>query len=452
MSHGAYAISTDPDSGKKIFAENACPGDILELEIYDERKDFSFAHITELVSKSDLREEDPKCKLHKICGSCQWQHIKYEEQLNFKKQNLLDLLKQNQVDLSNFGDLDENISVTGLDDPWHYRNKVIYPVSSVKSTGRVMAGYYKRKSNDLINIKYCPIQYEIFDQVIDRLKELCTEYGIHDPLLRHMLLRASHDQSELLISFIVRGKLLSEADLEAIEKIFEQIYGEYEQLKVCTLNINDDSTNVILGKETRLVKGERDFIYDQIKDVKVKISTSSFFQINNKQFTNILDSIIGYVKEIKPLQVLDAYAGLGSISLNLAKSLPEMKFEAFEINSSAVADAHENILENELNNLNYIEASAEDYFRSLEAEFDLIILNPPRKGCTNKVLNEIVARDEVKDIVYLSCNPATLARDIKYLEKKSDFVLQSIKAFDMFPHSFHLESLVWLSRATDSNL
>ena len=315
-----------------------------------------------------------------------------------------------------------------------------------------MAGYYKRKSNDLINIKYCPIQYEIFDQVIDRLKELCTEYGIHDPLLRHMLLRASHDQSELLISFIVRGKLLSEADLEAIEKIFEQIYGEYEQLKVCTLNINDDSTNVILGKETRLVKGERDFIYDQIKDVKVKISTSSFFQINNKQFTNILDSIIGYVKEIKPLQVLDAYAGLGSISLNLAKSLPEMKFEAFEINSSAVADAHENILENELNNLNYIEASAEDYFRSLEAEFDLIILNPPRKGCTNKVLNEIVARDEVKDIVYLSCNPATLARDIKYLEKKSDFVLQSIKAFDMFPHSFHLESLVWLSRACDSNL
>ena len=149
-----------------------------------------------------------------------------------------------------------------------------------------------------------------------------------------LLLRASHDQSELLISFIVRGKLLSEADLEAIEKIFEQIYGEYEQLKVCTLNINDDSTNVILGKETRLIKGERDFIYDQIKDVKVKISTSSFFQINNKQFTNILDSIIGYVKEIKPLQVLDAYAGLGSISLNLAKSLPEMKFEAFEINSS----------------------------------------------------------------------------------------------------------------------
>ena len=152
-------------------------------------------------------EEDPNCKLHKICGSCQWQHIKYSEQLNFKKKNLIDLFTQNQIDLSELGDLDENISITGLDDPWHYRNKVIYPVSSVKSTGRVLAGYYKRKSNDLINIKYCPIQYSIFDEIIDRLKELCTEYEIADPLMRHMLLRGSFDQSEVLISFIVRGKI-----------------------------------------------------------------------------------------------------------------------------------------------------------------------------------------------------------------------------------------------------
>ncbi|NQY79795.1 MAG: 23S rRNA (uracil(1939)-C(5))-methyltransferase RlmD [Candidatus Caenarcaniphilales bacterium] len=446
MSHGAYAIATDSESGKKIFVENACPGDVLDLEIYDERKDFSFAHISEVLTESDLREEDPKCKLHKICGSCQWQHVKYDEQLNFKKKNLIDLLKQNQVDLSLVGDLDGNVSITGLDEPWHYRNKVIYPVSSVKSTGRVLAGYYKRKSNELINIKYCPIQYSIFDEIIDRLKELCTEYTISDPLMRHMLLRASHDQSEVLISFIVRGKLLDKKQRAAIRTIFEKIYSEYEQIKVCTLNINDDSTNVILGPETELIVGERDFIYDQIKNVTVKISTSSFFQINNKQFCNILNAFEGHTENIKPHKVLDAYAGLGSISLNLAKDLPETQFYAFEINSSAVTDALENIKENNLTNLNFMEASAEEYFQSHDKEFDLIILNPPRKGCTNKVLDALMRRKELKDILYLSCNPATLARDIKYLEKKSNFRVQSIKAFDMFPHSFHLETLVKLTR------
>ncbi len=447
MSHGAYAITTDSESGKKLFVENACPGDVLDLEIYDERKDFSFAHIKEVIIESDLREGNPKCKLHKICGSCQWQHVKYTEQLNFKKKNLIDLFNQNQVDLSQIGDPDENISITGLEDPWHYRNKVIYPVSSVKTTGRVIAGYYKRKSNELINIKYCPIQYSIFDEIIDRLKELCTEYEIADPLLRHMLLRASFDQSEVLISFIVRGKLLDDNQRKAIENIFKKIYSEYEQIKVCTLNINDDSTNVILGPETELIAGKRDFIYDLIKNVKVKISTSSFFQINNKQFCNILDAFEKYVVEIKPKKVLDAYAGLGSISLNLAKALPETSFDAFEINSPAVADALENIKQNDLINLNFEEASAEQYFQSNEREFDLVILNPPRKGCTNKVLDALMKRKELKNIFYLSCNPATLARDIKYLEKNSDFRVKSVKAFDMFPHSFHLETLVQLYKS-----
>ena len=240
-------------------------------------------------------------------------------------------------------------------------------------------------------------------------------------------------------------KLLEEKHNKAIKNIFEKIYEEYEQIKVCTININDDSTNVILGAETKTIVGERDFIYDQIKNVKVKISTSSFFQINNKQFTNILDAFEESILEIKPRKILDAYAGLGSISLNLAKALPDSEFEAFEINSSAVADAFENIKENDLKNLNFIEASAEEYFKKEGKQFDLVILNPPRKGCTNKVLDELVKKEDLKNILYLSCNPATLSRDIKYLEKKSNFKLKSVKAFDMFPHSFHLETLVQLS-------
>lgn len=481
MSFGLHAIATDPDSGIKVFIENACPGDELKAEIYDVQKDMAFAHIAEISSASPLREEDPRCKLHKICGSCQWQHIKYEEQLNFKRINLLDAFKLNKVKLpsddyeeENYNDdyekestgnkarkQHQNISVKGLNNPWHFRNKVIYPVETVKSTGRLLAGYYKTKSNDLINIKHCPIQYSIFEELMEGIKELCSVEGIGTPLLRHILLRSSYDENEVLVSFILRKKLFKARDRHAIKRIFDVILREFPELKAATINYNDDSTNVILGEETELITGDRDYIVDKLKDIEVKISTSSFFQINNEQFCNILESIKSFIEQsteenhenaengtdtqgaVSRLKILDAYSGIGSISLSLAKAFPQHSFKSFELNNAAVINAKDNIELNHLNNLEVELASAEEYFKEEQnLDFDIIILNPPRKGCSNKIL-ESIGKSNAKWIIYLSCNPSTLARDIKILER-TDFKLEEIKAFDMFPHTFHLETLVLL--------
>ena len=463
MSFGLHAIATDPDSGIKVFIENACPGDELKAEIYDVQKDMAFANITEITSASPLREEDPRCKLHKICGSCQWQHIKYEEQLNFKKINLLDAFKLNKVNLPN------EISVKGLSNPWHFRNKVIYPVETVKSTGRLLAGYYKTKSNDLINIKHCPIQYSIFEELMEGIKELCSGEGIGTPLLRHVLLRSSYDENEVLVSFILRKKLFKARDRHAIKRIFDVILREFPEVKAATINYNDDSTNVILGEETELITGDRDYIVDKLKDIEVKISTSSFFQINNEQFCNILESIKSFIEKsrsenqgntenevpqqdlketdtqgaVSRLKILDAYSGIGSISLSLAKAFPQHSFKSFELNNAAVINAKDNIELNNLNNLEVELASAEEYFKEEQnLDFDIIILNPPRKGCSNKIL-ENISKSNAKWIIYLSCNPSTLARDIKFLEG-ANFKVEEIQAFDMFPHTFHLETLALL--------
>ena len=474
MSFGLHAIATDPDSGIKVFIENACPGDELKAEIYDIQKDMAFANITEIISASPLREEDPRCKLHKICGSCQWQHIKYEEQLNFKKINLLDAFKLNKVNLPN------EISVKGLNNPWHFRNKVIYPVETVKSTGRLLAGYYKTKSNDLINIKHCPIQYSIFEELMEGIKELCSGEGIGTPLLRHVLLRSSYDENEVLVSFILRKKLFKARDRHAIKRIFDVILREFPEVKAATINYNDDSTNVILGEETELIAGDRDYIVDKLKDIQVKISTSSFFQINNEQFCNILESIKSFIEQatkdklkddentekgvpqqdlketdtqgvISRLKILDAYSGIGSISLSLAKAFPQHSFKSFELNNAAVINAKDNIELNNLDNLEVELASAEEYFKEEQnLDFDIIILNPPRKGCSNKIL-ENISKSNAQKVIYLSCNPSTLARDIKFLEER-DFKLTEIKAFDMFPHTFHLETLALLSRNTQKPL
>jgi 23S rRNA (uracil1939-C5)-methyltransferase len=456
MSFGLHAIATDPDSGIKIFIENACPGDELKAEIYDVQKDMAFANITEISSASPLREEDPRCKLHKICGSCQWQHIKYEEQLNFKRINLLDAFKLNKVKLP------QDISVKGLNNPWHFRNKVIYPVETVKSTGRLLAGYYKTKSNDLINIKHCPIQYSIFEELMEGIKELCSGEGIGTPLLRHVLLRSSYDENEVLVSLILRKKLFKARDRHAIKRIFDVILREFPEVKAATINYNDDSTNVILGEETELIAGDRDYIVDKLKDIEVKISTSSFFQINNEQFCNILESIKSFIEQatkdklkddeetntqgaVSRLKILDAYSGIGSISLSLAKAFPQHSFKSFELNNAAVINAKDNIELNNLNNLEVELASAEEYFKEEQnLDFDIIILNPPRKGCSNKIL-ENISKSNAKAIIYLSCNPSTLARDIKFIEG-AGFKLEEIKAFDMFPHTFHLETLVLLTK------
>lgn len=444
MANGAHGIAKDSEQGT-IFIENACPGDELEAEIYDQRKGFAFAEITDLTHASDLREIDAPCKIHKICGSCQWQHIKYDEQLKFKKQNLLDLIQQNKIE-TNFasedkGDFRRNFinipDLIGMSKPWNYRNKVIYPVEIVPETGRVKAGYFRRNSNELINIKYCPIQYTLFDEVMVELKELMDTRGYPNKLIRHIMLRSNSDNTELLISMIVRKEKLNKEFKNKIKSDLRKIQEKYKQIKTTSINYNDLSTNVILGDETEIISGEG-FITESFGDIKLELSSTSFFQVNTEQFLKVIELI---KKHIKPGdRILDLYCGIGTISLSLAKSIPNLQLHGVEVVAAAIVNAKRNAELNEIANAEFIEAKVEDWDEI--PEHDVVIVNPPRKGCTNKVLDKLA---ESNKIIYVSCNPATLTRDIKYLEQFG-FKLSYLQPVDMFPHSFHFENLAVLQR------
>ncbi len=436
MSNGPYAIAHDEKLGV-VFVENVCPGDIAEIEIYDQRKGFSFANATEVIEPSPLRMDKPPCAIHKICGSCQWQHIDYVEQLKFKKQNLIDLLAKSGIDYGEVPDL------IGMDNPWNYRNKIIYPVDTVASTGRLIAGYFKRNTNELINVKYCPIQYGIFDEIMAFTKDLCSKRGITKGRLRHILMRSNIDQSEILLSFIIRRKNLNHEEQKLLIKILKEIRSKFPVIKAISLNYNDLSTNVILGNKTEVID-ERAYIQEKFADIELRISTASFFQVNTQQFLKIINLLKTFID--KPnARILDLYCGIGTISLSLAKAFPELDVTGIEIVPEAIEDAKTNAIVNNIAQTKFILGKAEDVLSTEGSHaYDTVIVNPPRKGCTNAVLDALNEINSHK-IIYVSCNPATLTRDIKYLEQYG-YKLSYVQPVDMFPHSFHFETVAVLTQ------
>ncbi len=430
MSNGPYAIAHNTEFGT-VFIENACPGDLVQAEIYDQRKDFAFANLETVLESSSLRMAEPPCKIHKICGSCQWQHLDYIEQLKFKKENLIDLMSKIEFT----GEVPDLI---GMDSPWNYRNKIIYPVNVVKETGRVLAGYFKRNSNELINIKHCPIQYSIFDEIMDSLKETMSTRGYHPKLVRHIMMRSNLTNSEILVCVIVRSKILNKEFKNKLKADLRKLQEKFKQIKTTVLNYNDLSTNVILGNESELITGEG-FITESFGDIKLQISTTSFFQVNTLQFLKIIDLIKTFINPKS--KVLDLYCGIGTISLSLAKAFPELDITGIEVVASAIANAQANAQLNDIKSAKFIEGKVEDKLTA-EPGYDTVIINPPRKGCTNQVLDTIAAAQSPQ-LIYVSCNPATLTRDIKYLEQFG-YKLKFIQSVDMFPHSFHFETVAIL--------
>ncbi len=445
MAHSSSAISHH--DGKVIFVDNVCPGDEVKAEVYDDRGSFAYANVTEVIKESELREKNPPCKLHKVCGGCQWQQINYQEQLFYKRQNIIDLVRKAKLKnpLPSHSLVKE---VMGMKEPWRFRNKISYPVEN-KSSGRLVAGYFKAGTNELVNIKHCPVQYEIFDQIMENLKELCSQEKIGKPLLRHICLRSNHSQEELLCTFIIREEFYDSAKEEALKKVFKQIMESYPQIKGTALNFNDNSTNVLFGEKSKVVFGKA-VIEDRIGEIKYLISPNSFFQINNTQFSKIIDLLKQEIKDIhsikeQPLKILDAYCGVGTLSLPVAKALPDSSIEAVELNENAIKNAKANAELNQINNINFDALSMENYAKEISEnnkDFDIIINNPPRKGSTKAVL-EAFNQISPEYIFYISCNPASLSRDLKILEGYGYQALK-IQPVDMFPHTFHCETLTML--------
>lgn len=472
MSHGPYGLAKLED-GQVVFLENTCPGDEVLAHIYDERKGFSFAHTSAFRKQSEDRNLNPPCKLHKICGGCQWQHVNYDKQLEFKRRNIIDLLvKEKILDESwreNYEqDLDLIAPAIGMEEPWNYRNKIVYPVRTVPSSGRLKAGYFQHKSNELVNIKSCPIQYSVFDKIMEFIKNKCAQLEIGSPLLRHIQLRANLEQDQVLITFIVRKKELARGkkklDLQRLAKILK---ANFKSIRGVALNYNDMSTNTILGQETEVLVGQG-YIMDSIDGIRYRLSPTSFFQVNNSQAKALIDSVLGFIdidsctgnavesadssQERSQMRILDAYCGIGTFTLQIARRFPETMVHGMEIVESAIEDAKENARLNDISNIDFQLGKVEDLVEKYTETHDgqdshsTIVANPPRKGCTSKVL-EAFGKILPKQIIFVSCNPATLARDIKFMEKYG-YGLKKLQPVDLFPHTFHVESVALLELAS----
>lgn len=422
--------------GQIVFVENACPEDVVKIKITKVNKNYASAKTLEVITPSPNRTE-PFCPMQKVCGACQMQFIDYDYQLKLKKQIVEDAMRI-------IGHID-----TPVNDPIaspeikNYRHKIQYPVSQTKNSGRIIAGYFKPQSHEIVNIKYCPIQPEICDEIIEFIRENAPKFNItgfnekkHTGDLRHVVIRSSAYNGKCLVTLVINGTKI----FDRLNKFAKAIFETFENIVGVCINFNSKKTNVILGQNTECLYGQN-FVEEKLLDKTFKIGADTFFQINPRSAENIFKYVKDEISKHKNPTVLDAYAGIATFGIAISDVAE--KVISVEENKASIEKAQEVLRENGINNLELYAQDTTKYLKSVKRKFDITVLDPPRKGCTQEALDETLAHTKEK-IIYVSCNPATLARDLKYLSKKGCTV-KSIQPFDMFCHTYHIENVAIIS-------
>src|SRR5690606_29607027 len=326
--------------------------------------------------------------------------------------------------------------------PWRYRNKAQVPVADRE--GGLVAGFYQQRSHQIIDMKSCLIQQEKNDLVVQTVKEICEKYGIqayneksNKGTIRHIMARYGLVSGEIMVVLITRTK-----DLPHKNKLIEDITNQLPEVKSIVQNINSKQTNVIFGNETTVIWGE-EYIYDNIGDIRFAISARSFYQVNPEQTKILYEKALEYAELTGEETVIDAYCGIGTISLFLVQKAK--KVYGVEIVPEAIEDAKRNAALNKINNAEFAVGEAEVvipswYKNGIEA--DVIVVDPPRKGCDEALLQTIL-KMKPKKVVYVSCNPASLARDLRILED-GGYQTVEVQPVDMFPHTVHCEAVAKL--------
>ncbi|MEC3666603.1 MULTISPECIES: 23S rRNA (uracil(1939)-C(5))-methyltransferase RlmD [Bacillus] len=424
--------------GFPIFVPNALPEEKAQIKVTRVKKGFAFGRLIELKEESPHRTDAP-CPIYKQCGGCQLQHMTYEGQLLFKQKQVKDVLERiGKLDLSKV-----TVHPTlGMEDPWNYRNKAQVPVG--EREGGLVAGFYQQRSHDIIDMSACLIQQSKNDEAVQAVKDICTSYGVkayneerHKGWLRHIMVRYGVVTGEMMIVFITRT-----SDFPHKAKIIEDITAQFPHVKSIVQNINPNKTNVIFGNETNVIWGE-EYIYDLIGDVKFAISARSFYQVNPEQTKVLYDKALEYAELQGEENVIDAYCGIGTISLFLAKQAK--KVYGVEIVPEAIEDAKRNAELNGITNAEFAVGEAETVIPKWYEEgitADTLVVDPPRKGCDEALLRTIIDM-KPKRVVYVSCNPGTLARDLRVLEDGGYQTLE-VQPVDMFPHTNHVECVAQL--------
>lgn len=416
--------------GIAVFVKGACPKDTVRARITKKNKNFITAETIEVLEPSEHRVK-PFCPLFKACGSCHWQFVDYDFSLEQKKLIIEEAFRGEYSVLP----------VLKSPKTKEYRHKVQCPVGETKVSKRLLVGYYKEGTHDITDIKYCPIQPKVLDEVLDYVRKNWTLGAYsekkHKGLLRHCVLRQSSSGKGTLLTLVLNTQELRKKEREYILEFVQKI----PKVTGVSLNYNSEKTNTIFGERFEHILGD-EFIIEDLGDKKYKVSPESFFQVNPRAAIVLFDEV---KKRIKPdTTVLDVYGGVGAMGIWVSDTAKNIVL--VEENESAVKNAKENFKLNKCKNYEVFLGDAKEKLKEFSRtgrRFDHVILDPPRKGCEKEALEAI---SKITDsIVYVSCNPQTLARDVKILEEKG-FKCKDIQGVDMFPYTYHVECVVELVR------
>ena len=424
--------------GFTVFVKDAVIGDTVRAKIMKAKKNYGYGRLEEIITPSPDRVE-PKCQFARQCGGCQLQALSYEKQLEFKTSKVRGHLER----IGGFTDIPME-KILGMDQPFHYRNKAQFPVGKSKD-GRIITGFYAGRTHSIIENRDCALGVTRNKEVLDRVIAHMEKFHIQPydentgkGLVRHVLIRYGFFTDEMMVCLIINGEKLPGE--EALVKSLRQIP---ETVSVM-VNVNKKRNNVILGEKVRLLWGQP-YITDKIGEISYQISPLSFFQVNPYQTGRLYGKALEYAQLSGNETVWDLYCGIGTISLFLAQKAKMVR--GVEIIPAAIENAKENACLNGFDNTEFFVGKAEvvlpEQFARTGERADVIVVDPPRKGCDETLLSTIIEMQPDR-VVYVSCDSATLARDLKYLCERG-YELKKVCPVDMFPNTVSVETVVLLS-------
>lgn len=436
---GADGEGIGRHEGYTLFIKDTVVGDKVLVKVMKTGKTYGYARLMELLEPSGSRVS-PRCPIADKCGGCQLMHLDYGKQLEYKENKVRNCLTR----IGGFTDIPME-PICGMDEPYYYRNKSQFPVGRNKD-GKLTIGFYAGRTHSIIDTEHCYIGAEVNTEILKYLRDFLETYGIepyeeenHKGLLRHILTRVGFQTGEIMVCLVINGK-----DFPHKEELVEGLRKIPGMKSIC-LNINTSKTNVILGEKVIPVWGEPN-ITDSIGPIRYRISPLSFYQVNPEQTKKLYDITLEYAGLNGTEVVWDLYCGIGTISLFLAQRAKQVY--GVEIIPQAIEDAKKNAELNGITNAEFYVGAAEEVlplkYKEEKLKADIIVVDPPRKGCDQSLLDTILAMAP-KKVVYVSCDPSTLARDLKYLCGK-DYELVKVRPVDQFGHSVHVETVVLLSR------
>lgn len=423
--------------GFTVFVSGALPKELVRVRICEVKKSYASAKLVKILEQSPDRVE-PQCPIYKECGGCQLQHVSYEGQLHLKQQQVQDAMERigHQADIN-------VLPTIGAETPWNYRNKVAFPVGREKD--KTIIGCFAQGSHKIIDASSCLIQDKENNAAINAVREVMDKLGIpvynedrHAGVMRHVIARTGI-KGQLMVVLVTAVK-----ELRAEKEIIKMLRSRLPNMVSLQQNIQTYRNNVILGRETKVLWG-RPTIKAQLGKFVFNVSARSFFQVNTKQAEVLYAKALEYAQLTGSETVIDAYCGTGTISLYLAQKA--RKVYGVEIVSPAIRDAEKNARENNVRNAEFIVGDCTKVMPRLYKQGvrpDVVVVDPPRAGCTEQVLKTFVEM-QPKRIVYVSCNPATLARDVEILAKMG-YKAEKVQPVDMFGQTSHVETVCLLSR------